>query len=94
MVDGRLSKISEDLVGVRPLRLVCAVARPHARLRAGGPRSSPRRSTSAAASRPGWPASRTDQCFGTWSGRIVPDEGEAIAVNGLQGWAEECTWRW
>ena len=39
-------------------------------------------------------SSRTDQCFGSWSGRVVTDEGEAISVDGLQGWAEECTWRW
>src|SRR5690606_754186 len=35
-----------------------------------------------------------DQCFGTWSGTIVPDGGEPLAVDGLFGWAEEATWRW
>jgi hypothetical protein len=39
-------------------------------------------------------ASAVDQCFGTWSGRIVPDDGEPIEVDGLFGWAEEATWRW
>jgi len=35
-----------------------------------------------------------DQCFGTWSGTIVPDGGEPLAVDGLFGWAEEATYRW
>jgi hypothetical protein len=39
-------------------------------------------------------SSRTDQCFGTWSGRVVPDNGDPIELDGLLGWAEECTWRW
>ena len=39
-------------------------------------------------------SSRTDQCFGSWSGRVVPDDGGPIEVDGLLGWAEECTWRW
>ena len=39
-------------------------------------------------------SSAVDQCFGTWSGRIVPDDGVAIEVAGLAGWAEEATWRW
>jgi hypothetical protein len=38
--------------------------------------------------------SRVDQCFGTWSGRIVPDDGVAIDVADVFGWAEEATWRW
>jgi hypothetical protein len=39
-------------------------------------------------------ASTVDQCFGTYAGRIVPDDGVPIEVDGLFGWAEEATWRW
>ena len=35
-----------------------------------------------------------DQCFGTYSGSIVPDDGESIRIDGVFGWAEEATWRW
>jgi len=38
--------------------------------------------------------SRVDQCFGTFAGRIVPDDGAAIEVADLFGWAEEAHWRW
>lgn len=34
-------------------------------------------------------SSATDQCFGTWSGRIAHTE-----IEGLRGWAEEASWRW
>jgi hypothetical protein len=37
---------------------------------------------------------RVDQCFGTYSGRIVPDSGDVTRVDGLFGWAEEAAWRW
>lgn len=39
-------------------------------------------------------AQSVDQCFGTWSGRILPDDGVAIEVADLFGWAEEASWRW
>ena len=39
-------------------------------------------------------AQATDQCFGTYAGTIVPDDGPALTVDGLVGWAEEATWRW
>jgi len=39
-------------------------------------------------------AQATDQCFGTYAGSIVPDDGSPIAVDGLVGWAEEAAWRW
>jgi hypothetical protein len=39
-------------------------------------------------------ASSVDQCFGTYEGRIVPDDGPPLEVTGLLGWAEEATWRW
>jgi hypothetical protein len=34
------------------------------------------------------------QCFGTWSGRIVTDDGTAVQVDGLRGFAEEARNRW
>ncbi|HKY14661.1 MAG TPA: DUF2804 domain-containing protein [Microthrixaceae bacterium] len=39
-------------------------------------------------------SSSVDQCFGTYAGTVVPDDGGEIAVEGLFGWAEEATWRW
>ena len=39
-------------------------------------------------------AQAVDQCFGAYSGTIVPDDGLPLAVDGLVGWAEEATWRW
>jgi hypothetical protein len=34
------------------------------------------------------------QCFGTYAGRIVPDDGPPLVVEGLSGWAEDASWRW
>ena len=39
-------------------------------------------------------ASAVDQCFGTYAGTIAPDDGLPLEVDGLFGWAEEATWRW
>lgn len=39
-------------------------------------------------------AQAVDQCFGTWAGTLVPDAGPPLTVDGLVGWAEEATWRW
>jgi hypothetical protein len=39
-------------------------------------------------------ASRTDQCFGTWSGAFTPDGGEPIPFAGLEGFAEDVHNRW
>ncbi|GAA5026237.1 DUF2804 domain-containing protein [Microbacterium fluvii] len=39
-------------------------------------------------------ASRTDQCFGTWSGTFTTPDGELIAFEGINGWAEEVHNRW
>ena len=38
--------------------------------------------------------SETHQVFGTWSGRIVTDDGIEVAVDGLQGFAEEARQHW
>jgi hypothetical protein len=39
-------------------------------------------------------ASRVHQCFGRYAGTVVPDDGVPITVDGLFGWAEEARWRW
>jgi hypothetical protein len=33
-------------------------------------------------------------CLGTWSGKVIGDVGETIAIDGLLGWAEEVRARW
>jgi hypothetical protein len=38
--------------------------------------------------------SETHQVFGTWSGRLLSDDGLALEVAGLQGFAEEARQRW
>jgi hypothetical protein len=32
--------------------------------------------------------------FGTWSGRLLTDDGLALEFSGLQGFAEEARQRW
>ncbi|WES64813.1 DUF2804 domain-containing protein [Microbacter sp. GSS18] len=39
-------------------------------------------------------SSRTDQCFGHWSGTFRTAEGEVVAFGGILGWAEEVHNRW
>ncbi|MFI9629892.1 DUF2804 domain-containing protein [Streptomyces sp. NPDC052042] len=39
-------------------------------------------------------ANRTDQCFGHYSGRVHDDEGREIVVDRLLGWAEDVHMRW
>jgi len=34
------------------------------------------------------------QCFGTWNGRVVGDDGVPVEVRGLRGFAEEARNRW
>ena len=36
----------------------------------------------------------THQVFGTWTGRVVTDDGEELALDGAQGFAEESRSRW
>ena len=38
--------------------------------------------------------SETHQVFGTWSGRLRTDDGLELALDGLQGFAEEARQRW
>jgi hypothetical protein len=39
-------------------------------------------------------SSRTDQCFGHWSGTFAAAGGDTIAFDGILGWAEEVHNRW
>jgi hypothetical protein len=39
-------------------------------------------------------SSRTDQCFGWWSGEFTTSEGEVITFDGILGWAEDVRNRW
>ena len=39
-------------------------------------------------------ASKTHQCFGHWSGTVVDDSGAEVAVTDLVGWAEDVHNRW
>jgi hypothetical protein len=94
VVDGRLSKLSEELVWdydrsdwLRPWRIRT-------------PRSDRLDLTftptydKVTRLRAGVASSVVDQCFGTYAGRIVPDDGQPIEVAGVVGSAEEATWRW
>ena len=38
--------------------------------------------------------SETHQVFGTWSGRLLTDDGLALDLDGLQGFAEEARQHW
>lgn len=39
-------------------------------------------------------STETHQVFGTWSGTVVTDTGRAVALDGVQGFAEESRSRW
>ncbi|MER5439452.1 DUF2804 domain-containing protein [Streptomyces sp. NPDC002790] len=41
-----------------------------------------------------WMRSREDQAFGRYRGRVVDDAGETVEVRDLYGWAEEVHRRW
>ena len=94
VVDGRLSKLSEELVWdydrsdwLRPWR----IRTPHSdRLDVTFTPIHDKVGRLQA----GIAESTVDQCFGRYRGRIVPDDGEPIEVTDLFGWAEEATWRW
>jgi hypothetical protein len=38
--------------------------------------------------------SEVHQCFGTFTGRVVADDGEKLALQDLPGFAEEQVARW
>lgn len=94
VVDGRLSKLSEELVWEYDRQDWLAPWRIRT------PRSDRLDVTFTPAYdkvsrlQLGIAASAVDQCFGTYAGRIVPDDGDPVQVDGLVGWAEEASWRW
>ncbi len=92
-VDGRLSKISEELEWgydtsdwLRPW----TIRTPSRRVDLAFNPVHDKRSRLEL----GVASSSVDQCFGTYSGTVVPDDGRALALDDVFGWAEEATWRW
>ncbi|MGW9158333.1 DUF2804 domain-containing protein [Microbacterium sp. NPDC055665] len=91
LVDGRLSKISEELVWdydserfMRPWRVHGAAAD-----LTFSPFYDKRSRTNALVI-----ASRSDQLFGVWSGWVRDDTGAQVRVDGIEGFAEEVVNRW
>lgn len=91
VVDGRLSKISEELVWeyspgdwLAPWRV-----RGDAVDVAFTPEHLRRAVTNLL-----MVSSRTHQCFGTWRGRVRDEHGTWVPVDGLVGWAEDVRNRW
>lgn len=91
VVDGHLSKISEELVWdydpsdwMRPWR----VRGDHADL-TFTPFHNKHSRTNALVI-----ATRTDQLFGTWTGWVLDSAGERVSVDGIEGWAEDVLNRW
>ena len=39
-------------------------------------------------------SSRTHQCFGTWAGRVRDERGDWVRVDGITGFAEDVHNRW
>lgn len=39
-------------------------------------------------------SSTVHQCFGTYRGAVVAENGERVEITDLFGWAEEARWRW
>lgn len=39
-------------------------------------------------------STRTDQLFGVWSGWVLDDTGSRVRVDGIEGWAEDVLNRW
>ncbi len=92
-VDGRLSKLSEELVWdydgddwMRPWRM----STPSARVDLTFTPVYDKRSHLQL----GVASSEVHQCFGAYSGTVVADGGDSITIDNLFGWAEEARWRW
>jgi hypothetical protein len=93
VVDGRLTKISDELVWrydrsdwLRPWRITAPSGRVEVTFTPEHDKVGRLQA--------GVAAQATDQCFGTYAGTIVPDEGGEITFDGIFGWAEEASWRW
>lgn len=91
LIDGRLHKISDDLVWEYDTSDYLRPWRVH-----GGTLDATLEPFHDKVTRTnlGVVASRTDQCFGRWSGTFVTDAGEQIAFDGIVGWAEDVHNRW
>ena len=91
VVDGRLSKISEELVWDYAPSDWLSPWRIHgARADLTFPPFHNKHSQTNV-----WVIStRTDQLFGTWSGWVLDDAGERVRVDGIEGWAEDVLNRW
>jgi Domain of unknown function (DUF2804), N-terminal/Domain of unknown function (DUF2804), C-terminal len=94
MVDGRLTKLGSELVWeydwddpMRPWRVVDPGGQLEIVL---APRFDKYSNVDAGPDL----KSETHQVFGTWSGRLLTDDGLALELTGLQGFAEEARQRW
>jgi hypothetical protein len=94
IVDGRLSKLGRELEWdydwddpMTPWRVVDPDGQLDITL-------TPRYDKHSALGGGGEYGSETHQVFGTWSGRLVTDDGMALDLDGLQGFAEEARQRW
>lgn len=94
IVDGRLSKLGSELIWeydwsdpMRPWRVVDPGGQLDAVLT---PRFDKHSKVDAGPDL----KSETHQVFGTWSGRLLTDDGLALEFAGLQGFAEEARQRW
>ncbi|MCA9687952.1 MAG: DUF2804 family protein, partial [Myxococcales bacterium] len=91
VVDGRLSKISEELEWRYDLD--APLRDWHVRGERVDLRFEPFYDR-AATIELGIFASRQHQCFGTWFGTVIDDGGEVVRVDGIEGWAEDVRNRW
>ncbi len=93
IVDGRLTKIGEELVWEydwdRPMRPWRVRARGGALDLTLTPRYDRHSKAQAIVL-----ATEVHQVFGTWSGTVVPDGGPTLRLDGVQGFAEESRSRW
>ena len=94
IVDGRLTKLGSELVweydwdhAMRPWRIVDPGGQLDVVLT---PRFDKHTKVDASPDL----GSETHQVFGTWSGRLRTDDGLELALDGLQGFAEEARQRW
>jgi hypothetical protein len=93
-VDGRLSKLSEELAWdydrddwMRPWRIRTPAS---SRVALDFAPVYEKRSRLEL----GIASSEAHQCFGTYSGTVVADGGDVISIDDFFGWAEEARWRW
>ena len=95
VVDGRLSKLSEELTwDYDQSRLAARRGGSARRRRTGSTSPSPRSTTRSAACQAGSPPAPSTSASAPGPAGSSPDDGVPIEVDGLFGWAEEATWRW